>query len=106
MPFWSEKLSVSIQQAEAFSISFCTVRAIQFSMPSIWSEDLRNQSLLVRKRKLERLIKSAKIGDLLYGHHVERRGVKLFETIREQNLEGSSVSGRIQFIWRRRYAVG
>ena len=55
----------------------------EFALP-----DLRQQPLLKRKQRLERLVMSARIRELLYAHHIEEHGVKLFAAICAQNLEG------------------
>jgi bifunctional non-homologous end joining protein LigD len=61
-----------------------------YAFDLLWlnGEDLRDQPLLSRKRTLERLVKSAKNAPLLYADHVPEHGVKLFEAVCEQNLEG------------------
>jgi len=61
-----------------------------YAFDLLWlnGEDLRGQPLVSRKRKLERLLKSVKGAPLLYAHHVEEHGVKLFNSVCEQNLEG------------------
>jgi bifunctional non-homologous end joining protein LigD len=61
-----------------------------YAFDLLWlnGEDLRNEPLSIRKGRLERLIKSAKNESLLYAHHIENDGTKLFNIICEQNLEG------------------
>src|SRR5579864_865052 len=61
-----------------------------YAFDLLWlnGRDLRNQPLSIRKRKLERLIKSAKNEALLYAHHVEQHGVRFFAAVCQQNLEG------------------
>ena len=61
-----------------------------YAFDLLWlnGEDLRHEPLLSRKRTLERLVRSAKNESLLYAHHIEHDGTKLFNMICDQNLEG------------------
>jgi len=61
-----------------------------YAFDLLWlnGEDLRTLPLLTRKRKLERLVRSANNESLLYAHHIQEHGTKLFKMICEQNLEG------------------
>jgi bifunctional non-homologous end joining protein LigD len=61
-----------------------------YAFDLLWlnGKDLRQLPLWKRKQRLERLIRAARIPALLYAHHIEEHGVRLFAAICAQNLEG------------------
>jgi bifunctional non-homologous end joining protein LigD len=50
--------------------------------------DLRQTTLLERKRRLAKLIKSAGCERILYAQHIEQHGKRFFEQICARDLEG------------------
>jgi len=58
--------------------------AVFYAFDLLWlnGKDLRQQPLLKRKQRLERLVMSARIPELLYAHHIEEHGVRLFAATR------------------------
>jgi bifunctional non-homologous end joining protein LigD len=63
---------------------------IFYAFDLLWhdGEDLRNQPLIERKKRLERLVKSSGCKRLLYAQHIEREGKRLFAEICSRDLEG------------------
>ena len=63
---------------------------IYYAFDLLWldGEDLRNQPLIERKKRLARLVKSSGSKRLLYAQHIEREGKRFFAEICSRDLEG------------------
>jgi len=63
---------------------------IYYAFDLLWldGEDLRNQPLIERKKRLARLVKSSGCKRLLYAQHIEREGKRFFAEICSRDLEG------------------
>ena len=63
---------------------------VLYAFDLLWleGEDLRQRPLIERKKRLARLVRSAKCPRLLYAQHVEGKGKKFFDEICARDLEG------------------
>jgi bifunctional non-homologous end joining protein LigD len=63
-------------------------RAVLYAFDLLWvdGKDLRQMPLIVRKRKLEQLIKTDRVQGNHYAQHVEGSGKLLLEEVCERNL--------------------
>jgi bifunctional non-homologous end joining protein LigD len=64
--------------------------AILYCFDLLWvnNEDFRNLPLLERKQRLRQLIRASRNRSLLYASHMEKHGIRLFQTICQQDCEG------------------
>jgi bifunctional non-homologous end joining protein LigD len=65
-------------------------KACFYAFDLLWlnGRDLRGLSLIERKKRLKKLVRSNRNRSLLFAHHIEKRGTDLFRRIFEGNLEG------------------
>ena len=70
---------------------------IFYAFDLLWldGEDLRNQPLIERKKRLARLVKSSGCKRLLYAQHIEREGKRFFAEICSRDLEGIVAKRRL-----------
>ena len=63
---------------------------VLYAFDLLWlnGEDLRNQPLTDRKKRLARLIRSVNCARILYAQHIEQYGKRFFEEICSRDLEG------------------
>src|SRR3954469_255077 len=62
---------------------------VAFDVLSIDGEDLREQPLVERRRRLRRIMPRPEVNArLLYQDHIDGRGIALFDAVRENDLEG------------------
>ena len=68
-----------------------------YTFDLLWlnGEDLRNQPLTTRKKRLARLIRSADCPRILYAQHIEQYGKGFFEEICSRDLEGIVAERRL-----------
>jgi bifunctional non-homologous end joining protein LigD len=61
-----------------------------YAFDLLWldGEDLRRLSLVERKKRLKKLVKTSKNRSLLFADHISGRGVDLYQMICEGNQEG------------------
>jgi bifunctional non-homologous end joining protein LigD len=61
-----------------------------YAFDLLWlnDDDARHSPLMTRKKRLQALVQSSRCERLMYAHHIERHGKRLFEEICARDLEG------------------